>query len=168
MLTVSQATCYRLNAEATQKAETDIFISQCLDRSIRLHQFKSVELDFTFSGFTTVKHTDGCSSQISGILVNPIILCVDALKFRIRHDRFAAHYNMAFVCNLFRKPFKKSRVMRDFLAFLSVTSCDSTGQFSVVIGDYHSQTVHFPGKYTRFIRQPAKQGFALYVLDFIQ
>ena len=168
MLTVSQATCYRLDAKATQKAETDIFISQCLDRSIWLHQFKGIELDFAFSGITAVKHTNGCGSQISGVLVNPIIFCVDALKFRIRHDRFAAYYNMAFVCDLFRKPFKKSRVMCDFLTFLSVTSCDSTGQSSVVIGGYHSQTVHFPGKHARFIGQPAKQGFALYVLDFIQ
>ena len=120
---------------------------------IGFHQRKSKKLNVSSRRHRTVQLTHGTAAEISRILVFRIHILdffVDLLKITVGNHRLAPEDQLTLIGDLKRNVGKYPGVGSDDLAHLAVSSGNSLAEFSILVGEYDSQTVQLPG-HQRFV-----------------
>ena len=159
---------YRLKALAFQP-EHFVFMRILKILSIGTDQTKRIKTHIPFSSDPVVQLPDRSAAKIPRILVSRVHifdLFIDPLEVLVGDDGFAPEYKTAFKRDLNRKVPEHPRIVGDHLSDHTVSPCDCFREFSLFVGEYNGQPVHFPGQKGLMISDKGPQD--LPVLGFIQ
>ena len=149
------------NLKTKRHQEIKLRIHRCIDFRISgIKHIKRKEMHIPLGCNLVIELPHTAGTKISWVFIFAVNIwnrCVDTLKICIGNDSLATDRKRTFVRDLVRQIRKYLRVVRDDLTDLAISTCDCLYEHTILVSQYHCQTIHLPRHDSGFIPKPRCQ-----------